>query len=285
MTVSDFVPTTFNLLVARLERDPEALRRVSALRHLVVGGEEISPRQVHRLRELLPGLRVSNAYGPSETTIGMVFHDGPRRRRRRRAARPARSTTASRSWSTSGCGRCRPARSARSPSAASASAPATWARPDRDRGQVRAQPVPRQVPGERLYRSGDLGWYDPQGRLHFGGRRDFQAKVGGVRIELGEVEVAAEGCPGVRQATVLVAGTDAARGLAVFAAGRRDGDRAGPAGPPAPGAAAHLAAPARGACCRSCRWPTRPRWTARRWSTCSRCGWPGRRRPAAGGPG
>ena len=89
VTVTDFVPTTFNLLVARLERDPEALRRVGALRHLVVGGEEISPRQVHRLRELLPGLRVSNAYGPSETTIGMVFHDVLDHRRRRRAARPA----------------------------------------------------------------------------------------------------------------------------------------------------------------------------------------------------
>ena len=75
-----------------------------------------------------------------------------------------------------------------------------------------------EIAGERLYRSGDLGWYDPYGRLHFGGRRDFQAKVGGVRIELGELELAAESCPGVRQATVLVAGTDAARGLAVFVA-------------------------------------------------------------------
>ena len=216
VTVTDFVPTTFNLLVARLERDPEALRRVGALRHLVVGGEEISPRQVHRLRELLPGLRVANAYGPSETTIGMVFHDVldtdgddvPLGRpidncaavvvdERLRPLPPGAVGEIAIGGACVGAG--------------------YLGAPESTAAKFVPNPFP-QVGGERLYRSGDLGWYDPYGRLHFGGRRDFQAKVGGVRIELGEVELAAEGCPGVRQATVLVAGTDAARGLAVFAA-------------------------------------------------------------------
>ena len=217
VTVTDFVPTTFNLLVARLERDPEALRRLGALRHLVVGGEEISPRQVHRLRELLPGLRVSNAYGPSETTIGMVFHDVlatdgddvPLGRpidncaavvvdERLRPLPPGAVGEIALGGACVGAGYLGP--------------------PESTAAKFVPNPFP-EIAGGRLYRSGDLGWYDPYGRLHFGGRRDFQAKVGGVRIELGELELAAESCPGVRQATALVAGTDAARGLAVFAAG------------------------------------------------------------------
>jgi len=216
VTVTDFVPTTFNLLVARLERDPEALRRVGALRHLVVGGEEISPRQVHRLRELLPGLRVSNAYGPSETTIGMVFHD----------VLAADGDDVPLGRPIDNCAavvvdeRLRPLPPGAVGEIAIGGAcvgAGYLAAPESTAAKFVPNPFP-EIAGERLYRSGDLGWYDPYGRLHFGGRRDFQAKVGGVRIELGELELAAESCPGVRQATALVAGTDAARGLAVFVA-------------------------------------------------------------------
>ena len=244
VTVTDFVPTTFNLLVARLAADPDALRRLGALRHLVVGGEEISPLQVHRLRRLLPGLRVSNAYGPSETAIGMVFHD----------VLAADGDDVPLGRPIDNCAavvvderlRPLPAGAVGEILIGGACVGAGYlGAPEPTTAKFVPNPFP-QVPGQLLYRSGDLGWYDPRGRLHFGGRRDFQAKVNGVRIELGEVELAAEGCPGVRQATVLVAGTDAGRGLAVFAA--TDGTVTEPdaARPPAPAAAAHLAAPARG---------------------------------------
>jgi len=42
----------------------------------------------------------------------------------------------------------------------------------------------------RLFRSGDLGWYDQDGELHFVSRRDDQVKVRSHRIELGEVSAA-----------------------------------------------------------------------------------------------
>jgi len=216
VTVTDFVPTTFNLLVARLAGDPDAVRRLGALRHLVVGGEEISPLQVHRLRRLLPGLRVSNAYGPSETAIGMVFHDvlatdGDDVPLGRPIDNCAAVVVDERL-------RPLPAGAVGEILIGGACVGAGYlGAPESTAAKFVPNPFP-QVPGQLLYRSGDLGWYDERGRLHFGGRRDFQAKVNGVRIELGEVELAAEGCPGVRQATVLVAGTDAGQGLAVFAA-------------------------------------------------------------------
>jgi acyl carrier protein len=57
--------------------------------------------------------------------------------------------------------------------------------------------------GERLYRSGDLARYLPDGDLEYLGRADHQVKVLGHRIEIGEVEAALESHPGIRQATVV----------------------------------------------------------------------------------
>jgi amino acid adenylation domain-containing protein len=42
--------------------------------------------------------------------------------------------------------------------------------------------------GQRLYKSGDIGRYLPDGKMEILGRNDFQVKVNGYRIELGEVE-------------------------------------------------------------------------------------------------
>jgi amino acid adenylation domain-containing protein len=58
--------------------------------------------------------------------------------------------------------------------------------------------------GERLYRTGDLGRYLPDGNIEFLGRRDTQVKLGGYRVELGEVEARARGCPGVGDSAAVV---------------------------------------------------------------------------------
>jgi len=67
---------------------------------------------------------------------------------------------------------------------------------------------------ERAYRSGDRVRFDGAG-LVFGGRKDDQVKVGGRRIELGEIDSALLALPGVSGAGAAVRTTDAGNQLLV----------------------------------------------------------------------
>ncbi|HEX3542490.1 MAG TPA: amino acid adenylation domain-containing protein [Acidimicrobiales bacterium] len=70
--------------------------------------------------------------------------------------------------------------------------------------------------GARLYKTGDLGRWRPDGTLECLGRLDHQVKIRGFRIELGEIEAALDAHPGVR-ASVVAATTDD-RGVASLTA-------------------------------------------------------------------
>ncbi|HQC96507.1 MAG TPA: amino acid adenylation domain-containing protein [Aquabacterium sp.] len=59
------------------------------------------------------------------------------------------------------------------------------------------------APGGRLYKSGDLARYLPDGRIEYVGRADNQVKLRGFRIEIGEIEAALAELPGIREVAVL----------------------------------------------------------------------------------
>ena len=58
--------------------------------------------------------------------------------------------------------------------------------------------------GERLYRTGDIGRYLPDGNIEFLGREDNQVKIRGYRIELGEIEAVLGSHAQVTKAVVMV---------------------------------------------------------------------------------
>ena len=58
-------------------------------------------------------------------------------------------------------------------------------------------------PGARLYKTGDLARYLPDGAIEYLGRADFQVKIRGQRIELGEIEATLDKHAGVGQSVVL----------------------------------------------------------------------------------
>ncbi len=58
-------------------------------------------------------------------------------------------------------------------------------------------------PGARLYKTGDLARYRPDGAIEYLGRLDHQVKICGIRIELGEIEAALGAHPAVREVVVM----------------------------------------------------------------------------------
>ncbi|WP_280372819.1 non-ribosomal peptide synthase/polyketide synthase, partial [Nocardia abscessus] len=76
-------------------------------------------------------------------------------------------------------------------------------RPELSAARFVADPM-GDVPGGRLYRSGDLARWNRFGELEYLGRADDQVKVRGFRIELGEIESAILAQPGIAQAAVIV---------------------------------------------------------------------------------
>ena len=62
--------------------------------------------------------------------------------------------------------------------------------------------------GDRLYQTGDLGCFLPDGNIEFLGREDFRIKIRGYRIEAGEIEAALNQHPAVRSCVVTAFGED-----------------------------------------------------------------------------
>jgi non-ribosomal peptide synthetase component F len=69
-----------------------------------------------------------------------------------------------------------------------------------------ADPFSRE-PGSRMYKTGDLARYRPDGTVELLGRRDHQVKVRGFRIELGEIEVVLAQHPDLREVVVTARGS------------------------------------------------------------------------------
>jgi amino acid adenylation domain-containing protein len=217
VTVTDFVPSIFNVLVSLADADPAAAAKLSSLRHVIVGGEEINPPMAHRLRELLPGVRITNGYGPAETAIGMAFHrvtpdDGDAIP----LGRPIDNCYAVVLDSSQNL--LAPGASGEIAIGGACVGAGYHREPQRTSHVFIANPL-REIPGDRLYLTGDIGYFDERGRLRLTGRKDAQVKISGVRIELGRIEVAAQNCPGVRHATVLAGRLGSRKVLALFVAG------------------------------------------------------------------
>lgn len=60
------------------------------------------------------------------------------------------------------------------------------------------------IAGEKMYKTGDLGYYLSDGNIVFIGRKDDQVKIRGYRIELGEIEAVLKTVTGIQHAAVLL---------------------------------------------------------------------------------
>ena len=78
--------------------------------------------------------------------------------------------------------------------------PGYWRRPELDAAVFCEDP---RGPGWRQYKSGDFGYVDAMGNLHFLGRKGSRVKIRGHSVDLMEIEAALSSCHGVMKAAVL----------------------------------------------------------------------------------
>ncbi len=174
---------------------------------LIVGGEACSPALVERVRQLKPGCRVINHYGPSETTVGVLTHEV---------------------GELAADARCVPVGTALTGAQVYVLDDVLNSVADQVAGELyiggdsvalgylnqpgltaeRFLPDPFGAPGSRVYRSGDRVRRNRQQAMEFIGRADDQVKVRGYRVEPAEVARVLLGLDGVSEAAVLALALD-----------------------------------------------------------------------------
>ncbi|MGA8009072.1 MAG: amino acid adenylation domain-containing protein [Thiomonas sp.] len=198
----DITHLTLAPSTARALVDDPALPACTSLRYLQFGGEPLDAALAARFQVLLPKAQLLNFYGPSETTEDSALYvvDGPITQTRGNlpVGRPIDNT---RIYVLDDAMRQVPFDVTGEVCIAGLGVARGYlGQPERTAERFLPDPF---VPGERMYKTGDLGYWSEQGQLHIVGRNDDQIKIRGFRIEIGEIERQLASHPAVAQAAVI----------------------------------------------------------------------------------
>jgi amino acid adenylation domain-containing protein len=198
------LPTAFwHELVNSVAADNIALP--GSVRLVVIGGEKASPECLRKWHRYIPGgIRLLNIYGPTECTIGATMSDLSDHVADVQAELPIGSPINNL--------KAYVLDSSLQPVPVGASGELYLGGVGLARGYLHAPELTAEkftcdpfseAPGCRMYKTGDLVSWLPDGSLRFQGRVDDQVKIRGFRIELGEIETILDQHSQVRESVVL----------------------------------------------------------------------------------
>lgn len=205
LTIIELVPSMLGAFLSMLEDGVIPPPKLAALRYLVLTGEALPAALARRWFLCYPHIPLVNAYGPTECSDDVTHH----------IMRSAPDESAARIPIG------RPVVNTQLHVLDQALAPVPVGVPgeiyvsgrclgmgyinDDEKTAAAFLPHPYAAePGERIYRTGDRGYWTDNGELIYLGRIDHQVKMRGFRIELGEIEAAIDSLPDVRHNAVLV---------------------------------------------------------------------------------
>ncbi len=197
VTTLHFVPSMLALFLAA-----EGLERLTCLKRILCSGEALSFELTRRVFERLPGKELHNLYGPTEASIDVTWW--PCKPESELNVVPIGFPIANtQAWILDPHLQPVPLGEAGELHVGGVQlARGYWNLPELTREKFIADPFSTE-PGSRLYKTGDLARYLPNGAIEYLGRIDFQVKLRGLRIELGEVEAVLLKQAGIREAVVV----------------------------------------------------------------------------------
>ncbi|RBL90282.1 non-ribosomal peptide synthetase [Chitinophaga flava] len=169
----------------------------TAIHTAILGGEQVTAEQVRTLKLLNPQVKVYNEYGPTETTVGCIVKELDEHT----PVLIGKPIYGIEIFILSPQGQLCPIGI---PGEICISG-AGLARQYLNNPQLTARKfVPNPFrPGQRMYKTGDIGRWLPDGQIQFIGRKDEQVKIRGYRIEPGEIENVLLTYPGLSSAVVI----------------------------------------------------------------------------------
>ncbi|KPL90596.1 non-ribosomal peptide synthetase/MFS transporter [Herpetosiphon geysericola] len=198
--VMKLVPSHFEAM-----RGLNNLADVIPKQRLILAGEASLWEQLADIRQLQPSVQLQNHYGPTETTVSMLTYPIPSQPRYPSSTVPLgrplgnvqiyvldrqlqptpQGVPGELYVGGAGVGR------------------GYIGRPDLTAERFVPNPFSAEA-GSRLYRSGDLVRYQPDGAIEFLGRIDLQVKIRGYRVELSEIETAIQSQAQVANSVVIL---------------------------------------------------------------------------------
>ncbi len=196
---------TAGLFHQMIEEQPDALR---GLRQLLAGGDVLSVAHIRKALQHLPNCQLINGYGPTENTTFTCCHQISAASVEGRSipiGRPIANTQVyilddnhqpvpvgvHGELYIGGDGLAR----------------GYLNQPELTAERFLPNPFSKQT-GARLYRTGDIVRWLPNGDIEFLGRTDTQVKIRGNRVELGEIESALKQYPAIRDCAVATLGSE-----------------------------------------------------------------------------
>ncbi|WP_332728251.1 amino acid adenylation domain-containing protein [Pseudomonas sp. ESBL9] len=190
VTVADFTPALFSALVEELDSREWPAAPLSTLKALVVGGEAMIISAARKFKKAYPAIDLINAYGPTETSIGVIFYRIPEIPPARipigkpinnvsvyvldQNLAPVPVGVAGELYISGAC-----------------VGNGYWQDLEQTEKVFIANPFHAQgnpASSQRMYKTGDLAHWQSDGNLEYLGRIDHQVKIRGFRIELSEIE-------------------------------------------------------------------------------------------------